>query len=86
MTIALANGRTSDWVADRTGHKSTGQIATYKRAARMVEELDLGPLAPLNEAIPELRSARVALPASSSEGSKACESPIKTGLSAREGT
>lgn len=59
VTIALANGRTSDWVTDRTGHKSTGQIATYKRAARMVEELDLGPLAPLNEAIPELRSARV---------------------------
>ncbi len=59
VTIALANGRTSDWVADRTGHKSTGQIATYKRAARMVEELELGPLEPLNEAIPELRSARI---------------------------
>ena len=58
VTIALANGRTSDWVADRTGHKSTGQIATYKRAARMVEELDLGPLEPLDEAIPEFRSAR----------------------------
>ncbi len=59
VTISLANGRTSDWVADRTGHKSTGQIATYKRAARMVEELELGPLAPLDEAIPELRRRRV---------------------------
>ena len=58
VTISLANGRTSDGVADRTGQKSTGQIATYKRAARMVEEVDLGPLAALDQGTPELRSAR----------------------------
>ena len=86
MTIALANGRTSDWVADRTGHKSTGQIATYKRAARMVEELELGPLEPSNEAIPELLSRRKALRTSSPAGSAASESPCKIEGSAREGT
>jgi hypothetical protein len=32
VTLSLANGKTFDWVADRTGHKSTGQIATYKQA------------------------------------------------------
>lgn len=53
-TIALANGRTETWVADRTGHKSSDQIATYRRAARTVMELGLGGLAPLDTSIPEL--------------------------------
>ena len=54
ITVALANGRSESWISDRTGHRSSIMIATYKRRARTVGELDLGDLAPLNEAIPEL--------------------------------
>ncbi|WP_437933836.1 tyrosine-type recombinase/integrase [Sorangium sp. So ce341] len=55
ITIKLANGRTETWISDRTGHKSSGQIHHYKRAARKIAELGLGDIAPLDEAIPELR-------------------------------
>ncbi|MGK3959485.1 tyrosine-type recombinase/integrase [Sorangium sp. So ce118] len=55
ITIKLANGRTETWISDRTGHKSSGQIHHYKRAARKIAELGLGDFAPLDEAIPELR-------------------------------
>ncbi|WP_437811020.1 tyrosine-type recombinase/integrase [Sorangium sp. So ce1078] len=54
ITIKLANDRTETWISDRTGHKSSGQIHHYKRAARKVAELGLGDFAPLDEAIPEL--------------------------------
>jgi hypothetical protein len=54
VTLALANGRTESWVSDRTGHKSTLMISRYRRTARQAEELGLGALAPLDEAIPEL--------------------------------
>jgi integrase len=54
VTLALAAGRTEAWVTDRTGHKSSQMIYEYKRAARTAEELGLGWLAPLDEAIPEL--------------------------------
>ena len=55
VTLGLANGRSEAWIADRTGHKSSQMINKYRRAARQVQELQLGTLAPLNEAIPELR-------------------------------
>jgi len=55
ITIALANGKTEAWVADRTGHRSSHMINRYRRAARTVAELGLGDLLPLDEAIPELR-------------------------------
>jgi len=55
VTLALATGRTETWVADRTGHKSSMMINRYRRAARTVEELGLGWLVPLDEAIPEIR-------------------------------
>jgi integrase len=54
ITLALANGRSEAWVTDRTGHKSSAMVARYKRTARMAAELDLGLLAPLDTAIPEL--------------------------------
>jgi integrase len=54
VTLALASGRTETWVQDRTGHKSSGQIQTYRRAARNAAELGVGELAPLDVAIPEL--------------------------------
>jgi integrase len=55
VTIKLATGKTEDWVSRRTGHRSTAQIALYRRDAATVEELALGDLMPLDEAIPELR-------------------------------
>jgi integrase len=54
VTLALANGKIESWVADRTGHKSSQMINTYRRAARTAAELNLGDLAPLTDAIPEL--------------------------------
>lgn len=54
ITLSLASGRSEAWVADRTGHRSSQMINRYKRTARMVEELELGTLAPLDQAIPEL--------------------------------
>lgn len=54
-TVALANGKSEAWVTDRTGHKSSTMIYRYKRAARTAAELGLGGLAPLDEALPELR-------------------------------
>lgn len=55
VTLSLANGRTESWVQDRTGHRSSAMINRYKRAARTVSELGLGALAPVTEAIPEIR-------------------------------
>lgn len=54
ITISLANGRSESWVADRTGHRSSTMINTYRRTARMAEELGLGELRRLDAAIPEL--------------------------------
>lgn len=54
VTLSLANGKTETWVADRTGHTSSAMIARYRRVARGAEELNLGPLKPLDEVIPEL--------------------------------
>ncbi len=53
VTLSLANGRTETWVADRTGHQSSVMINRYRRAARSASELGLGPLLPLDIAIPE---------------------------------
>ena len=54
VTLALAIGRSEDWVRTRTGHRSSGQVAKYRRDAETVRELGLGWLKPLHEAIPEL--------------------------------
>jgi integrase len=54
VTIHLANGKTEAWVADRTGHRSSDQIAKYRQAARGVAELGLGELQSLALAVPEL--------------------------------
>ncbi len=57
VTVSLALGKTEAWVTDRTGHKSSQMIYEYKRQARTFAELQLGPLKPLHEAIPELAEA-----------------------------
>lgn len=51
VTLSLANGRSETWVSDRTGHRSSVMIATYRRGARTAAELGLGELAPLAEAV-----------------------------------
>ena len=58
VTLALANEKTEAWVADRTGHRSSAMINRYRRRAREAKELNLGQLAPLHVAIPELRLPR----------------------------
>jgi hypothetical protein len=62
VTLALANGKTEAWIADRTGHRSSVMINRYRRAARKVEELGLGTLTPLHLAIPELAKLAKLLP------------------------
>lgn len=56
VTISLSAGKTETWIADRTGHHSSTQIANYRRAARTAAELGHTVLDPLNKAIPELRA------------------------------
>ncbi len=60
VTLSLTTGKTEAWVTDRTGHGDSAMLNKYRRAARMVEELGLGWLAPLDEAIPELAASKVA--------------------------
>lgn len=54
VTLALANGKTEDWVMQRTGHSSSVMLARYRRDAKTAQELGLGWLHPLHELIPEL--------------------------------
>ena len=51
VTVALATGKTETWVSDRTGHGGHSMIERYRRKART---WNLGGLAPLYAAIPEL--------------------------------
>ena len=51
VTLSLAAGRSETWVSDRTGHRSSVMINTYRRAARTAAELGLGELGALDEAI-----------------------------------
>jgi len=54
VTVALANGRSETWVADRTGHTSSVMLNRYRRLARSFQELSVGDFIPLDRAIPEL--------------------------------
>ena len=56
VTLSLANGKTESLVADRTGHRSSVMLNTYRRASRTAAELGLGSLLPLVDAIPEFSS------------------------------
>ena len=62
VTLSLANGKTEAWVQDRTGHKSSLMVNRYRRSARSAQELGLGPLTPLDQAIPELQAPPRELP------------------------
>jgi integrase len=54
VTLALACGRSEDWVMQRTGHSSSVMLSRYRREATTAQELGLGWLAPLHLSIPEL--------------------------------
>lgn len=81
ITIALANGRSETWVTDRTGHTTSAQLMNYRRAARTITELQLGDFKPLDEAIPELRSAAAGGAANAAAGGESewHESDVSTG-------
>lgn len=51
VTLSLAAGRSETWVMDRTGHRSSVMVNTYRRAARTAAELSLGELEPLDTAV-----------------------------------
>ena len=57
MTIALANGKTEQWVTDRTGHKSSAMLAMYTRQARTWAEIGMGTLGALDLLLPEVTAA-----------------------------
>ena len=59
VVCSLANGWTEAQITDRTGHTTSGQLRGYDRAARAWVELNGGDLAPLHDAIPELRAAAI---------------------------
>jgi integrase len=54
VTLSLANGRPESWVMARTGHRSSAMMNRYRRIATSFTELNLGELAPLDVALPEL--------------------------------
>jgi integrase len=54
VTVNLAHGKSETWIADRTGHRSSQMINTYRRQARTWTELGVPTLAAMDAAIPEL--------------------------------
>jgi hypothetical protein len=54
VTVSLANGKTEQWVSDRTGHRSSQMLALYTRQARQWSELELGALRPMDALLPEM--------------------------------
>ena len=57
VTVSLANGKTEQWVMDRTGHKSSQMVSLYARQARTWSEPNLGALAPMHKLLPEMKDA-----------------------------
>ncbi len=56
VTVSLASGKTESWVTARTGHKSSGQVAAYRRLAEMFADVGAGWFTDLAKSIPELSS------------------------------
>jgi integrase len=61
VTLSLAEGKSEAWIMRRTAHRSSTMIARYAVSAANARELGLGPLVPLDKAIPEL-AKRLAVP------------------------
>jgi len=51
VTVSLAQGKSDTWIRDRTGHKTLSMIDRYRRTARQFEELQLGALVDLVDAL-----------------------------------
>ena len=49
VVLAIVEGRSESWIADRTGHRSSSMIRRYDRDARHVADLDIGQLGPLDQ-------------------------------------
>lgn len=75
VTVALANGRSEAWVTSRTGHRSSTQVAGYRRLADTFAEVGAGALANMAEAIPEIAAANAT--ADASEGPSASTAPSR---------
>jgi integrase len=86
VTLSLANGKTEAWVMDRTGHTTSVMLGKYRRAARSAEELTLGWLHPMAEAIPELAKVGGKAGPSGSKGPGAGNGTSRGGASGREDT
>jgi integrase len=53
ITLALARGKSEQWVMDRSGRTTSTMLQRYRRAARTVAEAKMTTLVPLHLAIPE---------------------------------
>jgi integrase len=53
ITLALASGKSEQWVMDRSGHTTSAMLQRYRRAARTVAEAKMTTLVPFHLAIPE---------------------------------
>lgn len=51
VTVSLAEGKNETWIRDHTAHKTTAMVDRYRRQARQFEELKVGPLADLVQAM-----------------------------------
>ena len=51
VTVSIAEGRPDTWIRDRTAHKTLSMIDRYRRTARQFEELKLGGLVDLVDAL-----------------------------------
>jgi integrase len=71
VTVSLANGKTEQWVSDRTGHRSSQMLALYTRQARQWNELELGALRPMDALLPEMAGAAEEPALGSGEGVEA---------------
>ncbi len=77
VTVSLANGKTEQWVTDRTGHRSSQMLALYTRQARTWAELGMGTLEPLDDLLPEVVKARGGGGSGRSGGSERRRSPSR---------
>lgn len=81
-TLALADGRSDQWVMQRTGHTTSAMLERYRRPARSVRELELGWFAPLPTALKldslplPLRSRAVENPAGG--GASMCSATVQS--------
>ncbi len=54
VTLSLAAGKSEAWISARTGHRSSEQIATYRRQAMSINEVRLYELGAMDRLIPEI--------------------------------